>query len=135
MLVHKMENLFSKAPTIWPELLAKIIQIRNAHNYESEKKLAHEFAERYKREYPSLVSCLLEDLEALLSHLKLPVSAQEMLALNQFDREELCGGEREDKGDPGILEGNGVPEVSLLRFDRGFEQTEEEETHRRKGTQ
>lgn len=72
--VHKMENLSSKVPpALWPEVKAEILQIRDAATYEMGKELAQGLIEKYKKEYPSLISSFSEDLEALLSHLKLPV--------------------------------------------------------------
>lgn len=72
--VHKMENLSSKVPpTLWPEIKAEILQVRDAATYELGRELAQRFIKKYRREYPSLISSFSEDLEALLSHLKLPV--------------------------------------------------------------
>jgi len=72
--VHKIKNLSSKVPpAIWPEIKAEIVQIRDAATYTSGEGLALKFIEKYRKEYPSLVASFSEDLEALLSHLKLPV--------------------------------------------------------------
>lgn len=71
---HKMQNLAGKVPpVVWPELKAEIIAIRDASSYEQGKDAAEQFIARYRREYPSLVTCFTEDLEAILAHLKLPV--------------------------------------------------------------
>jgi transposase-like protein len=72
--VHKIKNLSSKVPPLlWPEIKAEILQVRDAATYEVGKELALGFIERHKGEYPSLVASFSEDLEALLSHLKVPV--------------------------------------------------------------
>jgi len=60
-------------PIKWPGLKAEIKEIRDASGYRQGKKLAESFIEMHKRGDPSLVSTLKEDLEALLSHLRLPV--------------------------------------------------------------
>jgi transposase-like protein len=71
---HKMQNLAGKVPpVVWPELKAEIIAIRDASSYEQGKTAAEQFISRYRREYPSLVACFTEDIEAILVHLKLPV--------------------------------------------------------------
>ena len=72
--VHKMENFSSKVPpSVWPEIKAEIIEIRDASSYRQGKDLALRFIEKHKREYPSLVASMSDDFEASLSHLKLPV--------------------------------------------------------------
>ncbi|MEM4721954.1 MAG: transposase, partial [Candidatus Methanomethylicaceae archaeon] len=72
--VHRMKNFALKVPpTLWPELKAEILEIRDASSYSKGKRLAESFMERHKREYPSLVAAFSEDLEALLGHLRLPI--------------------------------------------------------------
>ncbi len=69
-----MQNLSSKVPpSLWPEIKAEILEIRDASAYQQGKALALSFLERYRKAYPSLVALLFEELEALLNHLKLPV--------------------------------------------------------------
>ncbi|HQE25922.1 MAG TPA: transposase [Candidatus Atribacteria bacterium] len=72
---HRMQNFSHKVPKeVWPEIKLELIAIRDAKNYETGLKLAQEFKEEYSSTYPSLVKALNDDLEALLSHLKLPVN-------------------------------------------------------------
>jgi transposase-like protein len=69
-----MQNLAGKVPPVlWPELKAEIVAIRDASSYEQGKTAAEQFIARYRREYPALVACFTEDLEAILAQLKLPV--------------------------------------------------------------
>ena len=71
--VHKMENLSFKVPRDeWPDLKAEVTQIRDAASYEFGKEIAGKIITRYKNIYPSLVSCLSDELQAPLNHLKLP---------------------------------------------------------------
>lgn len=71
---HRMQNFASKvSPSVWPELKAEIMEIRDASSYNQGKRLAESFIQRYGREYPSLIAVFSEDTEALLGHLKLPV--------------------------------------------------------------
>lgn len=72
--VHRMKNFSSKVPpVVWPEVKAELHQIRDASSYDQGKKLAEGFIQRYKKTYPTLISAVSEDLEALLAHLKLPI--------------------------------------------------------------
>jgi transposase-like protein len=71
---HKMENLSHKVPKeIWQEIAEEIRLIRDSLSYEEGKRRLNDFVERYKNEYPSLVKCLLDDWEASLNILKLPL--------------------------------------------------------------
>lgn len=71
---HRMQNFSGKVPpALWPELKAEILDIRDASSYQQGKAAAKRFIEKYRRDFPSLVDALSEDLEALLAHLKLPV--------------------------------------------------------------
>ena len=68
-----MKNLQGKVPEeVWPEIKAEIMAIRDASGYEQGRRMALEFIRGYRGRYPSLVRALEEDLEALLSHLKVP---------------------------------------------------------------
>jgi transposase-like protein len=72
--VHRMKNFSSKVPpVVWPELKAELYQIRDASSYDQGKELAERFIQKYKKTYPTLVGAVSDDLEALLSHLKLPI--------------------------------------------------------------
>ena len=72
---HRMENFSNKVPSdIWPQIKCELIHIRDAINYEEGERLAYEFIERYKNEYPMLIKSFKDDLTSLLNHLRLPVS-------------------------------------------------------------
>jgi len=71
----KVGNFSHKVPKErGPKIKLEIIPIRDAKNYETGLSIAQEFGERCSSIYPSLVKALNDDLEALLSHLKLPVN-------------------------------------------------------------
>ena len=73
--VHRMKNFGEKVPTeIWPQIKGELRAIRDTRDFDTGILLAQEFATRYRDEYPSLVSCVEEDLEATFNHLKLPFS-------------------------------------------------------------
>ena len=73
MLVSPDEEPAGEDPEeVWPEIKAEIMAIRDASGYEQGSRMALEFIRGYRGRYPSLVRALEEDLEALLSHLKVP---------------------------------------------------------------
>lgn len=101
--VHKLENLSSKVPpTIWPEIKAEILQVRDAATYGHGKELALGFIERHKREYPSLVASFSEDLEAILSHLKLPVRHRRSVRTTNLIERSFLEEKRRTKVIPGF---------------------------------
>jgi len=71
--VHKMKNLLEKLPDDAKGLVKPYLEaIRDAADYGMGKIVANQVIELFKRDYPSFVKCLVEDLEASLAHLKLP---------------------------------------------------------------
>jgi transposase-like protein len=71
--VHKMRNLEGKVPAhIWWLVKSEIAAIRDSASYTDGKNLFNEIVSKYQRIYPSLISCLKDDEEALLNLLKLP---------------------------------------------------------------
>jgi transposase-like protein len=71
--VHRMRNLLAKVPeSMRAEVKAHLVAIRDAPTLEAGQEAATEFLERFSQEFPSACSCLSEDLEALLNHLRLP---------------------------------------------------------------
>lgn len=71
--VHKMRNIKDKLPAeLAKDILAEIYAIRDAGTYEQGQQLAQMVIAKYKEVYPSAVACLKDDLDASLSHLKLP---------------------------------------------------------------
>lgn len=74
-LAHKLRNLTTKLPRD-PELrdpvLKEIKAIYYAPNREVGDLLAERFIDTYAKEYPAVVKCLSDDLEACLVHLKYP---------------------------------------------------------------
>jgi transposase-like protein len=102
--VHRMKNFANKVPPIkWPELKAEIKEIRDASSYRQGKKLAESFIEMHKREYPSLVFTLKEDLEALLSHLRLPVRHRRSVRTTNLVERNFVEERRRAKVIPGFL--------------------------------
>ena len=77
---HKMQNVLDKVPDEMREPIKRLLQdVRDAPDHETGMKRAKALIERYERELPSAMACLGEDLEASLSHLKLPGLHQKMI--------------------------------------------------------
>jgi putative transposase len=71
---HRMANLRSKiAEEAAPEFMAEVRAIRDALNLEAARAQVHRVRTRFARVFPSAISCLEEDLEALLAIHRLPV--------------------------------------------------------------
>lgn len=76
-LAHKLRNLASKLPRD-PELRAPVMERVKAVYYAPDRETAELLAERlvddYADEYPALVKCFSDDLEACLTHLGYPLA-------------------------------------------------------------
>jgi putative transposase len=69
-----MENYASKVPpAVWPDIKAELVEIRDASSYHHGMELVSQFMQRYRKDYPSLITSLTDVLEASIAHLKLPV--------------------------------------------------------------
>ncbi len=72
---HKARNILDKVPeAARAEIKAYLQTIREAPTPEAGQKAAHEVIERYKKQYPSAMQSLTDDLEASLAHLQVPVA-------------------------------------------------------------
>lgn len=77
---HRMRNVLAKVPAEMHETVKRLLQdVRDAPDYETGKRRALELIENHRRELPSAMACLGEDLEASLAHLKLPSLHQKMI--------------------------------------------------------
>jgi transposase-like protein len=101
--VHRMKNFSSKVPpVVWPELKAELYQIRDASSYDQGKRMAESFIQRYKKTYPTLVSAVSDDLEALLSHLKLPIRHRKSVRTTNLIERSFVEERRRTKVIPGF---------------------------------
>jgi len=101
---HRMENFSHKVPQeVWPEIKLELIAIRDAKTYKDGLTLAQEFGKEYSSIYPSLVKALNEDLEALLSHLKLPVNHRIYCRTTNLIERSKASERRRTKVIPGFL--------------------------------
>jgi transposase-like protein len=73
--VHKMKNLLEKVPDDAKAIIKPYLEaVRDAADYGMGKIVANQVIDLFKRDYPSFVKCLAEDIEASLAHLKLPAA-------------------------------------------------------------
>jgi transposase-like protein len=70
---HKMANIRSKLPADQAdEVLAHVRAVRDAPTYEAGETMAAQVIERFADRFPAAMACLADDLEASLSHLRVP---------------------------------------------------------------
>ncbi len=74
-LAHRLRNLAAKVPEdTWPEFKARVVASYQAPSRAIARELAKEVVEDYETELPSAVACFLDDFEACIAHLRLPVT-------------------------------------------------------------
>jgi len=119
---HRMENFSNKVPIeVWPQIKCELIHIRDAINYEEGKRLACEFIERYKNEYPMLIKAFKEDLTSLLNHLRLPAAHRRATRTSNLIERSFEEERRRTKVIPGFMtEKSGLKLVfaTLIRVSR-----------------
>lgn len=73
--VHKVKNVLEKVPADMHEKIKGLLwDVRDAPDYETGRKRAGEMIAKHRREHPSAMACLEDDLEASLAHLRLPAT-------------------------------------------------------------
>ena len=93
-LVHKMRNLLGKVPeSVWPEIKAQATACYQAASPALARILRDEFVKAHERAYPTLVACFLDDFEACIVHLQLPVNHRRVARTTNL-LERLFGEER-----------------------------------------
>ena len=74
-LAHKIRNLQSKVPEeVWRELKGAALAAYQAGSPKLAQMAKEDFVERYERDYPSATKCFLDDFDACIAHLQLPIS-------------------------------------------------------------
>jgi len=72
-IAHKMRNLAVKLPSDkQEEVLKEVRDVYYAADYDEAKERSAKFIEKYIDQYPSMVKCFNEDIEACLVHFKFP---------------------------------------------------------------
>ena len=74
-LAHKVRNLESKVPEeAWRELKGAALAAYQAGSPKLAQLAKEDFVARYERDYPSATSCFLDDFDACIAQLQLPIA-------------------------------------------------------------
>jgi transposase-like protein len=93
-LAHKMRNLQSKVPEhIWPEFRARAQACYRAASPALARLLRDDLAATYGADLPSAVTCLDDDFEACIAHLRFPLAHRRAIRTTNL-LERLFGEER-----------------------------------------
>ncbi len=73
-LAHRLRNLAAKVPDdLWPEFKARALACYQAPSRAIARELAEGVVADYQKELPSALACFLDDFEACIAHLMMPV--------------------------------------------------------------
>jgi len=93
-LAHRMRNLETKVPAErWREVKGLAAAAYQAASPMTAQLIKEDFVRRYERELPSAVACLLDDFEACIAHLRLPIAHRRVIRTTNL-LERLFGEER-----------------------------------------
>jgi transposase-like protein len=93
-LAHKIRNLQQKVPEErWREVKAQAFAAYTAGSPAVARLLREEFVTRFERELPSATACFLEDFEAAIAHLRVPIAHRRAVRTTNL-LERLFGEER-----------------------------------------
>lgn len=74
-LAHKIRNLEAKVPgEVWRELKGAAYAAYQAGSPRLAEMAKEDFVKQYERDYPSATACFLDDFEACVAHLQLPIA-------------------------------------------------------------
>jgi len=74
-LAHRMRNLAAKVPEdLWPEFKARATAGYQAPSRAIARDLAKGLVSDYHSELPSAVACFMDDFEATIAHLRMPIT-------------------------------------------------------------
>lgn len=93
-LAHKIRNLQSKLPDeVWREVKGAALSAYQAGSPKLAAMARDDFVSHYERDYPSATSCFLDDFEACIAHLQLPIAHRRVTRTTNL-LERLFGEER-----------------------------------------
>ena len=79
-LAHRMRNLAAKVPkALWPEFKARATACYQAPSRAIARELTEGVVKDYEAELPSAVACFMDDFEAWIAHLRMPVSHRRVI--------------------------------------------------------
>ena len=74
-LAHRMRNLAAKGPEdVWPEVKVRATACYQAPSRAIARDLARGVVADYEADSPSAVACFMDDFEACIAHLRLPIA-------------------------------------------------------------
>jgi len=74
-LAHRMRNLAAKVPEdLWPEFKSRATAAYQAPSRAIARDLAEGLVKDYRAELPSAVACFMDDFEACIAHLRMPIT-------------------------------------------------------------
>ncbi|MFQ5430738.1 MAG: transposase, partial [Phycisphaerae bacterium] len=74
-LAHRMRNLAAKVPEdIWPDFKVRVTAAYQAPSRAIARDLADGIVADFESDLPSAVACFLDDFEACIAHLRMPVT-------------------------------------------------------------
>ena len=74
-LAHRMRNLAAKVPEdLWPEVKARVTAAYQAPSRAIARDLATGILADYEAELPSATACFMDDFEACIAHLRMPIA-------------------------------------------------------------
>ena len=74
-LAHRMRNLAAKVPEdLWPEFKARATAAYQAPSRAIARDLAAGLVANYEAELPSATACFMDDFEACIAHLRMPIT-------------------------------------------------------------
>ena len=74
-LAHKMRNLEAKVPgEVWREVKGAAYAAYQGGSPKLAELARDDFVMQYERDYPSATACFLDDFEACIAHLQLPIA-------------------------------------------------------------
>jgi transposase-like protein len=74
-LAHRMRNLAAKVPEdLWPEFKARATAAYQAPSRKIARELAEGVVADYRSELANAVGCFMDDFEACIAHLRLPIT-------------------------------------------------------------
>ena len=74
-LAHRMRNLAAKVPEdLWPEFKARATAAYQAPSRAIARDLASGLVADYEAELPSATACFMDDFEACIAHLRMPIT-------------------------------------------------------------
>jgi transposase-like protein len=74
-LAHRMRNLAAKVPEdLWPDFKARVQAAYQAPSRAIARDLGEGLVKDYETQLPSAVACFMDDFEACIAHLRLPVT-------------------------------------------------------------